>query len=166
MGALFDNAEPDVSTDEEVEILDIFSNCKVMGRFAVYGTESFFNQMAVDTSAIPNCDNRAEHPKGLQRGAPVRPPRGRKGPKHAIRLNEPQLAAFHQMVENMTQPPDLDIFKLVRHYSIDTDASDRQIGVSLYQTDEEGRVGSSRRSATIRPPKRDASYARRQRLQF
>lgn len=88
----------------------------------------------------------------------------RKGYKLSIEFDETQLDAFCILVECMKTPPILSIPVLGRRYSIDTDASERQIGVALYQEgDDKIRrpigffpANSSRPSVITRPPKESA----------
>lgn len=62
---------------------------------------------------------------------------GRNGSKFPVTLDEDGRKAFDALVEHMCSPPVLGLAVTGRPFELDTDASDEQIGVALYQRGED-----------------------------
>ena len=58
-------------------------------------------------------------------------------PVQITEFNEPCKAAFHKLEDAILAPPVLALPRKDRPYSVDTDASDYQIGAVLFQTNPE-----------------------------
>lgn len=83
---------------------------------------------------------------------------------HIPAFNSAQLAALNTLVKNVTEPPILALPRAVGRFSVDTDASDAQIGCVLFQSIEAKRQPLGYWSRRLEPREQNYSVSEKESL--